>query len=148
DDHSGPVAVVLGLGHAHRLLEVLVGRLQVDDLVTLLRQESRLYPARNRLPAVQEEDFHGVVVACCACQWENTCRGLSGRPALLPDDQEQHRRAAVAKKNQKESKAWTPARFAAGVQVRVKPGITVPSFEDIPLGGWAGTIREVDQRSA
>jgi hypothetical protein len=50
--------------------------------VALLRQEGRLYPARNRLPAVQEEDFHGVVVACYACQWENTCRGLSGRPAL------------------------------------------------------------------
>jgi len=46
----------------------------------------------------------------------------------------------VAKKNQKESKPRTPARFAAGAQVRVKPGITVPSFEDIPLGGWAGTL--------
>jgi len=53
----------------------------------------------------------------------------------------------VAKKNQKESKPRTPARFAAGAQVRVKPGITVPSFEDIPLGGWAGTIQEVDPRS-
>src|SRR5205814_8157640 len=40
------------------------------------------------------------------------------------------------------------SRFAAGAQVRVKPGITVPDFEDIPLGGWAGTISEVDQRSA
>src|SRR6516162_21212 len=28
------------------------------------------------------------------------------------------------------------------------PGTTVPDFEDIPLGGWAGTIREVVQRSA
>jgi hypothetical protein len=52
----------------------------------------------------------------------------------------------VAKKNEKELR--TPARFAAGAQVRVKPGITVPGFEDIPLGGWAGTIREVDRRSA
>src|SRR4051812_5032239 len=40
------------------------------------------------------------------------------------------------------------ARFAAGAQVRVKPGTTDPDFPDIPLGGWAGTIREVDQRSA
>ena len=29
----------------------------------------------------------------------------------------------------------------------MKPGITVPDFEDLPLGGWAGTIREVDQKS-
>ena len=54
----------------------------------------------------------------------------------------------MTKKNKKESKPRTPARFATGAQVRVKPGITVPDFEDIPLGGWAGAIREVDQRSA
>jgi hypothetical protein len=55
---------------------------------------------------------------------------------------------AVAKKNQKESKPRTPARFAAGAQVRVKPGTTDPDFPDIPLGGWAGMIQEVDERSA
>jgi Calcium binding len=54
----------------------------------------------------------------------------------------------MTKKNQKEKKPPTPARFAVGAQVRVKPRITVPDFEDIPLGGWAGAIREVDQRSA
>jgi hypothetical protein len=32
--------------------------------------------------------------------------------------------------------------------VRVKPGTADPDFPDIPLGGWAGTITEVDQRSA
>jgi hypothetical protein len=41
-----------------------------------------------------------------------------------------------------------PARYGVGNHVRVRPGTTVPDFEDIPLGGWAGTIREVDQRSA
>src|SRR5262249_36952463 len=46
-----------------------------------------------------------------------------------------------------EKKARTPARFAPGAQVRVKPGTTDPDFPDIPLGGWAGTIQEVDQRS-
>jgi hypothetical protein len=40
-----------------------------------------------------------------------------------------------------------PAKFAAGAQVRVRPGTTDPDFPDIPLGGWAGTIREVDRRS-
>jgi hypothetical protein len=29
---------------------------------------------------------------------------------------------------------------------RVKYGIPDPDFPDIPLGGWAGTIAEVDQR--
>jgi len=29
----------------------------------------------------------------------------------------------------------------------VKPGTTDPDFPDIPLGGWAGTVSEVDQRS-
>ncbi len=33
------------------------------------------------------------------------------------------------------------------MSIRVKPGTTVPDFEDIPLGGWAGTVSEVDQRS-
>src|SRR5207244_6385941 len=55
-------------------------------------------------------------------------------------------RGAMMSKKKKEPRA--PARFAAGAQVRVKPGITVPDFADIPLGGWAGTITEVDQRSA
>jgi len=40
-----------------------------------------------------------------------------------------------------------PARYVVGNRVRVKPGTTVPDFPDIPLGGWAGTISEVDQRS-
>ena len=44
-------------------------------------------------------------------------------------------------------KPRTPARLAVGAQVCVKPGTTVPDFEDIPLGGWAGKIIEVDQRS-
>ncbi len=57
--------VELGLGDAHRLLEVLVGQLRVEDLVAVLRQERRLDPAWDRLPAVEEEGFHGVVVACC-----------------------------------------------------------------------------------
>ena len=41
-----------------------------------------------------------------------------------------------------------PARYGVGNRVRVKPGTTVPDFADVPLGGWAGTIAEVDQRSS
>lgn len=51
------------------------------------------------------------------------------------------------KKKTKPRKPLAPAKFATDTQVRVKPGITVPDFEDIPLGGWSGTIAEVDRRS-
>lgn len=44
-------------------------------------------------------------------------------------------------------KSPAAARFAPGAKVRVKPGTSVPDCADIPLGGWAGTIEEVDQRS-
>lgn len=58
----------------------------------------------------------------------------------------------MSKKKQKptkqEKKPPTPARFAAGAKVRVKPGTTDPDFPDFPLGGWAGTIQEVDLRSS
>lgn len=57
----------------------------------------------------------------------------------------------MSKKKQKpaspQKKPRTPPRFGVGTSIRVKPGTTVPDFEDIPLGGWAGTISEVDQRS-
>jgi hypothetical protein len=56
----------------------------------------------------------------------------------------------VAKKKQRTvpKKPRPPARFAFGELVRVRAGIMDPDFADIPLGGWAGTITEVDQRSA
>ncbi len=56
---------------------------------------------------------------------------------------------AKKKKQQKvPKKPRPPARFAVGTPVRVRPGIMDPDFADIPLGGWAGTITEVDERSA
>ena len=33
----------------------------------------------------------------------------------------------------------------SGDKVRVKAGIRDPDFPDIPLGGWAGTVKEVEQ---
>jgi hypothetical protein len=41
-------------------------------------------------------------------------------------------------------KVQTPAKFAVGNAVRVRSGVTDPDFPDIPLGGWAGTITEVE----
>src|ERR1700675_1065787 len=43
--------------------------------------------------------------------------------------------------------AGFPAQDVLGDRHRVKPATTAPAFEDIPLGGWAGAISEVDQRS-
>jgi hypothetical protein len=34
-------------------------------------------------------------------------------------------------------------RFNPGDEVRVKQGVRDPDFSDIPLGGWAGTVKEV-----
>src|SRR5947209_8202223 len=38
-----------------------------------------------------------------------------------------------------------PPRFEPGAMVRVKHGVRDPDFADIPLGGWAGTVKEVEQ---
>lgn len=40
-----------------------------------------------------------------------------------------------------------PAKYGVGHHVQVKLGTTDPDFPDIPLGGWAGTILAVNQRS-
>ena len=42
-------------------------------------------------------------------------------------------------------KQVTPAKFALGDAVRVRAGVTDPDFPDIPLGGWAGKITEVEE---
>ncbi len=41
------------------------------------------------------------------------------------------------------SKTKSPPKFSDGDAVRVKFGVTDPDFPDIPFGGWAGTISEV-----
>lgn len=38
-------------------------------------------------------------------------------------------------------------KFTLEMRVCVKPGIEDPDFPDIPLGGWSGTIAEIDERS-
>src|SRR5271169_6503693 len=35
------------------------------------------------------------------------------------------------------------SRFQEGDKIRVKSGVLCPDWEDIPLGGWAGTIKKV-----
>ena len=43
-----------------------------------------------------------------------------------------------------ENKSDTP-RFQVGDKVRVKHGRDRPDFPDMPLGGWSGTVTEVEQ---
>ncbi len=38
-----------------------------------------------------------------------------------------------------------PSGFKPGDKVRVKYGVRIPDFPDIPLGGWAGTVKEVEE---
>ncbi len=38
-----------------------------------------------------------------------------------------------------------PPRFEPGMKVRVRHGVPEPDFPDIHLGGWAGTVKEVEQ---
>lgn len=51
------------------------------------------------------------------------------------------------RKSPKPRKPRVPPKFSVGDQVRVKYGVPDPDFPDIPLGGWAGIITEVDQDS-
>ena len=39
----------------------------------------------------------------------------------------------------------SPPRFESGVKVRVRHGVRDPDFADIPLGGWAGIVKEVER---
>ena len=68
DDDLGLVLVELGLGDLDGLGEVFVGQCRVDDLVAVLRQEGRLDAARDRLPAVEEEDFHDARLHVASCR--------------------------------------------------------------------------------
>ena len=38
--------------------------------------------------------------------------------------------------------------YTVGDRVRVRRGVTDPDFSDLPIGGWAGTVSEVDTRSS
>ncbi len=50
------------------------------------------------------------------------------------------------RKSPKLRKPPAPPKFSVRDQVPVKYGVADPNFSDIPLGGWAGTITEVEQR--
>ena len=35
--------------------------------------------------------------------------------------------------------------FQVGARVRVKSGVADPDYPDIPLGGWVGTIKDIER---
>lgn len=39
------------------------------------------------------------------------------------------------------------AHFVVGAKVRVKAGTIDPDFEDIPIGGWAGVVRDIEEKA-
>ncbi len=43
------------------------------------------------------------------------------------------------------SSAKSPPQYPVGTAVRVKKGTKDPDFPDMPLGGWAGVVKEVEQ---
>lgn len=51
------------------------------------------------------------------------------------------------KRSRQSRRPRIPPQYAVGTQVRVRSGTVDPDFSDIPLGGWSGAIREVDQTS-
>lgn len=37
---------------------------------------------------------------------------------------------------------------AAGLTVQVQPGVNMPEFDDLPIGGWTGTVLETSGAGA
>src|ERR1043165_2038361 len=94
-------------------------------------------PVHRSLPAVQKEDFHGIIVASCSrpgavpiLVLKFSLQDMSGTPILPQDDRKQRtspvksgRIAMSKKKAAQKKKPPTEGKHAVGTQVRVKPGI-------------------------
>jgi hypothetical protein len=53
----------------------------------------------------------------------------------------------MTERERKRKPTPVPSRFAVGCLVRIKPGVIDPEYPDMPLGGWLGTIAEVQEES-
>ncbi len=49
------------------------------------------------------------------------------------------------KLEEKRRRREAPLAFAVGERVRARRGATDPDFPDMPLGGWAGTVSDIDR---
>lgn len=55
--------IIFGLSDPDGGIKVVVGECAIEDGVTVVLQVSRLAVAWSRLPAVEEEDVHGMAVS-------------------------------------------------------------------------------------
>jgi len=51
------------MSNPDRFIELLVWQLRIENLVAVLDEVCRFDAARDRLPTVEVENFHGVIVA-------------------------------------------------------------------------------------
>ena len=49
--------------------------------------------------------------------------------------------------SERKQKPLSPTKFAVGAQVRVKRGVVDPEYPDTPLGGWLGSVAEVEEET-
>jgi hypothetical protein len=47
---------------------------------------------------------------------------------------------------QTQTRLWSPKSFSVGTLVRGKPGTMDVDYADMPIGGWTGTIQEIDEQ--
>src|SRR5438874_835681 len=72
--------IELGLGNLCCLLEVIVRELGIDYLVAVLRQVHRFDTTWDGPPAVEEEDFHGVILCGTVFQTGMRIGAWPGQP--------------------------------------------------------------------
>ena len=82
DDDIRAVPVELGLGDANGGVEIVVGQGRVQDFVAVVLEIGRLHAARRRLPAVEEEDFHGAMYPSFLA-WAKSWSAFATSPFLL-----------------------------------------------------------------
>jgi hypothetical protein len=105
----------------------LPSRLEENPLAWMIQVNGLIVDARNMPRAFQEQAFRMGLIP-----------HIPGGPPVDPSEGRAQSRA-------RRRRGSDAARFRPGAKVRVKSGVLDPDFPDIPLGGWAGTVKEVDE---
>ena len=66
DDNCGLVLVELGLGGRNSSAKIIVIQYRIDDFMSVVLEVARLDATGNRMPAVEEKDFHSVSLSLVA----------------------------------------------------------------------------------
>jgi hypothetical protein len=75
------------LGDLDGLGEILVGQFRIDNLVSIFRKVGRFDAAWDRLPAVEEEDFHAVIVSLTILPMNALLKIIRGNGDATQSDQ-------------------------------------------------------------